>query len=40
MGKIVKTLLGGTTDVGILIPGEPVFTSPRTEVVNWVVEQE
>eukprot|EP00966_Prymnesium_polylepis_P217782 5040141-Prymnesium_polylepis.2 len=39
MGKIVKTSLGGTADVGILIVGEPVFTRPRTEVVNWVVEQ-
>ena len=39
MGKIVKTSLGGTADVGILIDGEPVFTRPRTEVVNWVVEQ-
>jgi hypothetical protein len=39
MGKIVKTSLGGTADVGILIAGEPVFTRPRTEVVNWVVEQ-
>ena len=39
MGKIVKTSLGGTKDVGILIKGEQVFTRARTEVVDWVVAE-
>jgi hypothetical protein len=37
MGKLVKTSLGGTQDVGILIEGEPIFTRPRSEVVDWLV---
>ena len=37
MGKLVKTLQGGTGDVGIHIPGEPIFTRSREEVVHWLV---
>ena len=37
MGKLVKTLQGGTGDVGIQIEGEPIFTRPREEVVGWLV---
>ena len=37
MGKLVKTMQGGTGDVGIQIEGEPIFTRPREEVVGWLV---
>ena len=39
MGKTVRTLLGGTGDIGISIEGEEVFTRPRAEVLDWIVNQ-
>ena len=37
-GKLVKTKEGGRGDVGIQIEGEPIFTRPREEVVDWLVD--
>tara|TARA_B110000503_G_C7084885_1_gene386815 strand:+ start:477 stop:809 length:333 start_codon:yes stop_codon:yes gene_type:complete len=37
-GKICRTTNGGLTDIGVHIEGEPIFTRPKTEVVNWLVE--
>ena len=39
MGKTVSTTQGGTGDIGIWIPGEDVFTRPRFEVADWLVEE-
>ena len=36
-GKICRTTNGGLTDIGVHIEGEPIFTRPKTEVVNWLV---
>ena len=39
IGKTVSTTAGGTGDVGIEIPGEEIFTRPRSEVAGWVVSE-
>ena len=39
-GKLVRTSQGGTTDVGIQIDGEPIFTHPLAEAVEWLVASE
>ena len=38
IGKTVTTNKGGTGDIGIKVPGEPVFTRPKTEVINWLTK--
>lgn len=37
VGKTVVTRMGGTGDIGIKVPGEPIFTRPLSEVAAWVV---
>ena len=38
VGKTVSTSLGGSGDIGIQIPGDDLFTRPRSEVADWLVE--
>lgn len=40
VGKTVSTSLGGTGDIGIQIPGDDLFTRPRAEVADWLVEDD
>ena len=37
VGKTVKTNLGGMSDIGIKVVGDPIFTRPMCEVADWVV---
>ena len=37
IGRIVRSLLGGTGDNAIRIDGEPIFTRPKSEVEAWIV---
>ena len=37
-GKLCRTSVGGLSDIGIRVEGEPIFTRPKFEVVNWLVE--
>ena len=37
VGKTVKTKKGGEWDIGILVPGEKIFTRPMAEVASWLV---
>ena len=36
VGKTVSTRAGGAADIGIKVDGEPLFTRPRSEVVDWL----
>lgn len=36
VGKTVHTYKGGTGDIGIHIPNEPIFTYPRKTVLDWI----
>ena len=36
VGKTCKTKQGGTGDIGVHIPGEEIFTHPRTTVIKWL----
>ena len=38
IGQTVKTNLGGTGDIGVSVPGDDIFTRPRSEVAHWVVD--
>ena len=39
IGQTVATRLGGLGDIGIQVPGDDeIFTRPRAEVAQWIVE--
>lgn len=40
IGKLCRTKQGGTSDMGVHIPGEPIFTQPMATLVAWLPSSE